>query len=81
MQVLTTGEAIFPNGKTLDVAPKDWIDLAKWIYGHIDGPPKQDIELSGPDRGPIEVRAIDYRAAIANLAPGSVGDSDESGEN
>lgn len=40
-------------------------------------------EFSGPNGNAIEVKATDYRAAIAPLAPakaGSVGDSETSGE-
>lgn len=39
-QLITEGEAFLPNGKRLEIAPKDWIDLYKWIYQHIDGAPK-----------------------------------------
>ena len=29
-----------PNGKQLQIEPSDWLGLYKWIYQHIDGPPK-----------------------------------------
>jgi hypothetical protein len=37
-------------------------------------------EVSGPDGGAIQIKGVNYRSAIAPLAPGSVGDSDPSGE-
>lgn len=37
-------------------------------------------EISGPDGGAIEIKATDYRAAIANLAPRPMGDSDTPGK-
>lgn len=37
-------------------------------------------ELSGPDGGPIGVKAVDYRDGIAALAPGPMDDSEPSGE-
>jgi hypothetical protein len=49
----------------------------------VDGKPKQSTEVSGPDGGPITVSAVDYRAAIAALAPdeaGPVGDRAAPGE-
>ncbi len=46
-EVATRGCVTFADGKTLTIAPEDWFDVVKWIYSHIDGPPKQDIEFSG----------------------------------
>lgn len=37
-------------------------------------------EVSGPNGKAIEIQAVDYRVAIAPLAPGPVGDSDASSE-
>lgn len=56
------------------------IEATKLLLAYLYGSPRQSLEVSGPDRGPIEVVAVDYRTAIAPLAPGSVGDSDTPGE-
>jgi Holliday junction resolvase len=45
-QGLTTGEIKFPDGKILKLSPQDWKDLLKWIYGQVDGPPKQDLDVN-----------------------------------
>lgn len=37
-------------------------------------------EITGNDGGPIEVRAVDYRNGIAEVAPRSISDSDKSGQ-
>jgi hypothetical protein len=48
---LTTGSVTFPDGKTLQLSPADWKDLLKWIYTHIDGPPKSEMDItSGGER-------------------------------
>lgn len=39
----------------------------------------QAIEVSGPERGPIPIRTVDYGAAVAAIAPGSDGDHPSSG--
>jgi hypothetical protein len=36
----TTGKAVFPDGRELEVSPQDWFGIAKFLYGQIDGPPK-----------------------------------------
>lgn len=46
-EFVTTGRATMPDGRTLEAAPKDWIETVKWVYAHIDGPAKQEIEQSG----------------------------------
>jgi hypothetical protein len=43
---LTTGAINFPDNKTMRLSPQDWKDLLKWIYGHIDGPPKQELDVT-----------------------------------
>ena len=79
---LTTGIVTFPDDKILTLSPTDWKDLLKWIYTHVDGPPKTELDVtSGGERlNMIEVTAVDYRAAITSLAPGPMGDSDAPGE-
>lgn len=46
-EFVTTGKATMPDGTRLDASPKDWIETVKWVYTHIDGPAKQEIEHSG----------------------------------
>lgn len=50
-ELLTAGQAVLPNGKTLVLDPQDWLGLLKWVYQHIDGPPKSEIDVtSGNER-------------------------------
>lgn len=46
-ELVTTGSATLPNGKVLEASPRDWIEAVKWVYAHVDGPPKTEIEHSG----------------------------------
>jgi hypothetical protein len=46
-QAATEGEITLPNGQKMELSPEDMIAAAKWIYTHIDGPPKGELELSG----------------------------------
>lgn len=54
----------------------------KWLSDYLVGAAQQklDVTTNGESVNLIEVKGIDYRTAIANLAPGSMGDSDPSGE-
>lgn len=57
-EALTTGTVLMPDGYVMQFDSQEWLALAKWVYGQVDGPPKQDVEISGTDGGPIEIRTI-----------------------
>lgn len=41
-----TGKATFPDGTSLALDPSDWLGLVKWIYTHIDGPPRAELDVT-----------------------------------
>ncbi len=45
-QMVTTGKAILPENKTLELAPQDLLGLLKFIYNHVDGPPKAELDVT-----------------------------------
>lgn len=45
-QVATTGKAQFPDGTALEVAPQDWFGVVKFLYTHIDGPAKTELDVT-----------------------------------
>jgi hypothetical protein len=40
-----------PNNVVMDVGPDDWCNAVQFLYKHIDGPPRQSVELTGKDGG------------------------------
>ena len=73
---LTTGIITFPDGKLLTLSPTDWKDLLKWIYAHVDGPPKAELDVtSGGER--LEVVYVnDWRNTTSLPASGPDSDSE-----
>ncbi len=57
-EAATKGSVTFPDGESLTIAAQDWFDVVKWLYTHIDGPVKQDIELSGAVNLPVTFRVV-----------------------
>jgi len=56
-ELLTTGEAVLPSGRVLTLAPEDWLGLYKWVYQHIDGPARSEVDVtSGGEK--IVVRLV-----------------------
>ncbi len=45
-ELATTGKVQF-EGRELRVSSvREWADIVKWIYSHIDGPPKGEIDIT-----------------------------------
>ena len=44
-KLISEGRAEFPDGREVEVNSREWIDLMKWVYAQIDGPPKNDDDL------------------------------------
>jgi hypothetical protein len=64
-EAATTGKVTLPDGTTKFIADfADWMACAQFIYKHIDGPAKSELELSGngPD-GAIETTLRIVRVA------------------
>ncbi len=45
-EIATAGRTTMPDGSTLLLDPTDWVGLVKWIYSHIDGPPKAELDVT-----------------------------------
>lgn len=50
VSAVTTGKIKFPNDTEESIiSVKDWIDFMKWLYVHVDGAAKTDIDLTTHD--------------------------------
>ena len=59
--------------------PEEWIGVAKFIYTQVDGPPKQSVEVGGPNGGPMrhEVKQVfDHANVVAAIAGRPTADSE-----
>ena len=61
-ELLANGEAVLPNKRKLTLDPGDWLGLYKWIYQHIDGPPKAEVDVTSGGK------AITWRDFISDNA-------------
>jgi hypothetical protein len=57
--LIVNGEAMLPNGKTMVASPKDYVDVIKWLYAQVDGPPKAELDVNLPDGKQIEINVIE----------------------
>ncbi len=63
-EAATTGRVTFrheddgQNAQGYVLKPEEWIGIAKFIYTQIDGPPKQNVELTGADGAALDIKLV-----------------------
>ena len=45
-QAAASGQVTFPDGTTKQLDIQDWTGVVKFIYQHIDGPPKTEMDIT-----------------------------------
>lgn len=45
-ELATTRQITFPDGTVLQAGADAWLDTVKWLYQHIDGPPKAGLDVT-----------------------------------
>ena len=82
-ELATTGRVRFEEGRELRVASvREWADIVKWIYSHIDGPPKGEIDItSGGEKlsGDSEERDRALSTLADAIREGLLGESTDGG--
>ena len=78
-EVATTGKATFPDGRVLEVAPVDYLTVVKFLYQHIDGPPKSEVDVTSGGqaivKAYISISPDDWDTAAGDVQPIAVADS------
>jgi hypothetical protein len=59
---VATRSITFPDGDTMKLQPYHWLELVKWMYGHVDGPPKAEISVDTNGKMIIEVVYVEVDA-------------------
>ena len=57
-EIATTGKTTLPSGLQWIAGPESWLDVVKFIYNQVDGPPKQSLELGGIEGAPITILEV-----------------------
>lgn len=45
-----TQRTVLPDGEEMVLSAREWVDLVKWLYSQVDGPPKQTVDLTSGDK-------------------------------
>lgn len=49
-EAVTMGRVVMPDGEVLVLGAAQWTDMVKWLYVQIDGPAKQDLDITSEDQ-------------------------------
>jgi hypothetical protein len=78
-QLVIDRRVVFPDGTIVTPEPDAWLDIVWRVLTQVDGLPVQSMDVTSAGEklasNVLEIKPIDYRTAITNLAPRSVGDS------
>lgn len=54
-EIATTGRCTMPDGRTMTAGPGGWLDVVKFVYGQVDGPPPREVNLGGQAENPLVI--------------------------
>lgn len=78
IDALINGKVVLPNGVEVLLEPREWIDLTKFVFSHVDGPAKSQHELTGADGGPLVIKGYvtinpdDWDKTDSDIQPATV---------
>ena len=59
-EAATEGRVMFPDGTGMQLAPQDWMNFIKWIYAHVDGPPRAELDVTSKGEAVNVISIITY---------------------
>lgn len=71
---MTTGTITFPDKTEMKLKPYYWLELVKWMYAHVDGPPRAEMDVSQSGEMIIRVVFEGSDDNAAEVAPGAGAD-------
>lgn len=63
-QAITEKKIVMPDGTEMLVGVDDWWDAVQFVYKHIDGPPRQEIDLSTNE--PLSITIVKASDEVGN---------------
>lgn len=74
---IATRSVTFPDGEKMKLLPYHWLELVKWMYTHVDGPPRAEFDIQSD--GTLRV-IVEYEDADAENSEDATAWSPASGD-
>jgi hypothetical protein len=78
-EVAKTGQCVMPDGRVLKAGPQGWLDVVKFLYAQIDGPPPKDVNIGGQVENPLLIEVLWGESGLTGEDDDSLG-QDQSGK-
>jgi len=77
-EIVTTGKTVLASGREVVAGPQAWLEIVKFLYAQIDGPPPKDVNLGGQADNPLSIEVVWDDSGIEGGEGDSLG-QDQSG--
>ena len=68
-EIANTGRTTLADGREIIAGPQAWLDVVKFLYAQVDGPPPKELNVGGQPDNPLLV--VNWDAATDSDADGS----------
>ena len=73
-ELATTGKVQFEGRELRVTSVREWADIVKWIYSHIDGQPKSEIDLTHDGELKVIIERVNDTSDPTDFDPETDGD-------
>ena len=57
-EIAKTGKATLADGREIVAGPQGWLDVVKFLYSQVDGPPPKDLNIGGQEDNPFIIDVV-----------------------
>lgn len=65
---IVDGQIYFLDGRQEQIGSKEWLDLVKWLYHHIDGAAPSKVQVSSPEGEALRIEDVSPLTTAERLA-------------
>lgn len=67
-ELILNGHVVLMDGTKLKLPAQEWVSLYKWIFTHVDGPARAELDIKSDGRMEIEVSYVEGSLTASDAA-------------
>lgn len=68
LTALTDGVIHFIDDRQVQIGSKEWLEMVRWVYTHIDGPAPTHVKMSSPEGEALRIEDVSPLSPAERLA-------------
>lgn len=68
LTALTDGVIVFMDEREVQIGSKEWLEMVRWVYTHIDGPAPTHVQMSTPEGEALRIEDVNPLSPAERLA-------------